>query len=87
MIEISDSIRIGTRTYMNRQFLMVAIFGGALTVILGYILGILAAFTFAVGAVLSALAAYIGVIIAINANIRTAAAAQTGIHAAPKTIK
>jgi K(+)-stimulated pyrophosphate-energized sodium pump len=82
MVEISNLIMMGTRTYMNLQFLMVAVFGGALTVILGYVLGILAAFTFAVGAFLSALSAYISVVIAINANIRTAVAAQTGIRAA-----
>ncbi len=82
MIEIYDAIRIGTRTYLNRQFLMVAIFGSALTASLGFVLGPLNAFVFAVGAVLSALCAYIGVTIAINANVRTAAAAQTGLHQA-----
>ena len=79
MIEISDAIKIGARTYLDRQFLMVAVFGAALTIILSYILGIFVALTFVVGAVLSGLSAYIGVIVAINANIRTAAAAQTSI--------
>lgn len=49
---------------------------------LGIVLGITAAFSFAAGATLSALSAYIGVIIAVNANLRTAAAAQKSMHAA-----
>ena len=61
---------------------MIAIFGALLTVILGYVLGVVAAVTFAVGAVLSGAAAYVGVIIAINANLRTAAAAQKGMNQA-----
>lgn len=82
MIEISATIKIGARTYLNRQFLMVALFGVALTVILHFVLGLFAALTFAVGAVLSGLSAYVGVIVAVNANIRTAAGAQTGINEA-----
>ncbi|HVP41729.1 MAG TPA: sodium-translocating pyrophosphatase [Candidatus Krumholzibacteriaceae bacterium] len=85
MIEIADAIRIGARTYLSRQFLMVAIFGATLTIALGYVLGILAALTFSVGAVLSALSAYIGVTIAINANVRTAAAGRKGIDQALRT--
>lgn len=82
MNEIADAIRIGTRTYMSRQFLMIALFGGGVTVALNFVLGIVAAFAFAVGAILSAGSAFIGVIIAVNANIRTAAAAQTDLHSA-----
>ncbi len=82
MIDVSEAIRVGARTYLNRQFLMVAIFGAVLTIILGYVLGVFAGLTFAVGAVLSGLCAYIGVIIAINANLRTAAAAQKGLKEA-----
>jgi K(+)-stimulated pyrophosphate-energized sodium pump len=82
MIEISATIKIGARTYLNRQFLMVALFGVALVVILHFVLGLFAALTFAVGAVLSGLSAYVGVIVAVNANIRTAAGAQTGINEA-----
>ena len=82
MIEISATIKIGARTYLNRQFLMVALFGVALAVFLHFVLGLFAALTFAVGAVLSGLCAYVGVIVAVNANIRTAAGAQTGINEA-----
>jgi K(+)-stimulated pyrophosphate-energized sodium pump len=82
MIEISQAIKIGARTYLNRQFLMVAVFGVVLVIFLNYALGLSAALTFAVGAVLSGLSAYIGVIVAVNANIRTAVGAQMGINEA-----
>jgi K(+)-stimulated pyrophosphate-energized sodium pump len=82
MVEISGTIKMGARTYMNRQFFAVAIFGTAFTFLLVYMLGWFAALTFAVGAILSAVAAYVGVIIAVNANVRTAIQAQTGLDEA-----
>ena len=85
MVEVSEAIKLGARTYLDRQFLAVAVFGAALTVVLGYVLGVFAALTFAAGAVLSGLSSYIGVIVAINANIRTAAAAQRDVNEALMT--
>lgn len=76
MAEISMAIRIGVRAYLTREFFMIVVFGVALSVILNYVLGALVAFTFAVGATLSALSALIGVIIAIHTNVRTAQAAR-----------
>jgi K(+)-stimulated pyrophosphate-energized sodium pump len=75
MIEISDAIRTGANAYLARQFLVAAIFVSGLTVILGCILGVSASITFALGATLSGLSAYIGMQIAIHANVRTAYAA------------
>jgi K(+)-stimulated pyrophosphate-energized sodium pump len=72
--EISKIIRTGTRTYLNIQFTMVAIFGAVLAVILFFLLGTFVAFTFVVGAVLSGLSGYIGVIVAVHTNAKTARA-------------
>lgn len=85
MVDVSESIKLGARTYLDRQFLAVAVFGIALTIVLGYVLGVSAALTFAAGAVLSGLSSYIGVIVAINANIRTAVAAQKNVNEALMT--
>jgi K(+)-stimulated pyrophosphate-energized sodium pump len=73
--EISEVIRNGARTYLNIQFTMAAIFGAALALILYFVLGTFVALTFVVGAVLSGLSGYIGVIVAVHTNAKTAQAA------------
>jgi K(+)-stimulated pyrophosphate-energized sodium pump len=85
MIEISDAIKIGAKTYLNLQFFMVAVFGAVLTAILGFALGAFAALTFVLGAVLSGLSGYVGVIIAIHTNVRTAQAARKSFDEAFNT--
>lgn len=83
--EISEVIRTGARTYLNIQFTMVAVFGAVLAVILYFLLGAYAALTFAAGAVLSGVSGYIGVIVAVHTNARTAQAAQRSFREAFST--
>ncbi len=85
MVEISDAIKIGATAYLNRQFKTVSIIGAALTVILWLTLGVSSALTFAVGALFSALSAYVGVVIAIRTNVKTAEAAKRGFKEALAT--
>jgi K(+)-stimulated pyrophosphate-energized sodium pump len=80
--EISKTIKTCTRTFLNIQFTMVAIFGGALAVILFFVLGTYVALTFAIGAILSGLSGYIGVIVAVHTNSKTAQAARESFRKA-----
>jgi len=82
MVEISEAIKIGATAYLNRQFRTVSIFGAALTALLGLTLGFLSALTFIVGAVFSAISAYIGLIISIHTNVKTAESANRGLKEA-----
>jgi K(+)-stimulated pyrophosphate-energized sodium pump len=83
--DISNTIKIGTMAFLNRQFITVAIIGAVLAVIIDLVLGFYTALTFIVGAVFSAISAYAGVIIAIHTNVRTAESAKHGIKEALKT--
>jgi len=79
MIEIAKAIQEGAKAYLNRQTRTVAMIAVIVFVILGLVVDWTTALGFVVGAVLSALAGYIGMYIAVRANVRTAEAAKSGL--------
>jgi len=82
MREIAAAIQEGAQAYLNRQYTTISVVGAILFVAILIGLDLLTAIGFAIGALCSAGAGYIGMNISVRSNVRTAEAANDGLNAA-----
>ncbi|HJO77507.1 MAG TPA: sodium-translocating pyrophosphatase [Pelagibacteraceae bacterium] len=79
MQEIASAIQEGAKAYLNRQYKTIAIVGIIILVIITYTLGIWVGLGYFIGAFLSGTAGYVGMLVSVQSNVRTAEASRKGL--------
>ena len=79
MQEVANAIQIGAKAYLNRQYKTITIVGVVVLVIISFSFTILVGLGYLIGATLSGLAGYVGMLVSVQANVRTAEASRKGL--------
>ncbi len=80
MQEIAEAIQIGAKAYLNRQYKTIAVVGIIVLAIVTYFFSYLVGLGYFIGAFLSGVAGYVGMLISVKANVRTAEAARKSLQ-------
>ena len=79
MQDIASAIQIGAKAYLARQYKTIAIVGVVVLVIVSFAFSMLVGLGYFIGATLSGIAGYVGMLVSVQANVRTAEASRKGL--------
>jgi len=79
MQDIASAIQIGAKAYLARQYKTISIVGVVVLVIVSFAFSILVGLGYLIGATLSGIAGYVGMLVSVQANVRTAEASRNGL--------
>ncbi len=79
MQDIASAIQIGAKAYLARQYKTIAIVGVVVLVIVSFAFSMLVGLGYLIGATLSGIAGYVGMLVSVQANVRTAEASKKGL--------
>ena len=79
MIEIASAIQVGARAYLNRQYKTIGIVGIVVLIIISVAFSPLVGLGYLIGAALSGIAGYVGMLVSVQANVRTAEASRKSL--------
>ncbi len=79
MQEIASAIQVGAKAYLNRQYKTIAVVGIVVLIIISYAFSLLVGLGYLIGATLSGIAGYVGMLVSVQANVRTAEASRKGL--------
>ncbi len=80
MQEIASAIQVGAKAYLNRQYKTIAVVGVIVLAIVTYFFNYLVGLGYFIGAFLSGVAGYVGMLISVKANVRTAEASRKSVQ-------
>ena len=79
MQEIAAAIQIGAKAYLDRQYKTIAMVGFAVLILIYFLFNEWVGLGYLIGATLSGIAGYVGMLISVQANVRTAEASRKGL--------
>ncbi len=79
MKEVAEAIQIGAKAYLNRQYKTISIVGLVILIFITFAFSILVGIGYLIGATLSGIAGYVGMLVSVQANVRTAEASKKGL--------
>lgn len=82
MKNISNAIREGAVAYLKRQYMTLAVFSAIMAILIAVFLDYNQAIAYVIGSICSGLAGFLGMDVALHANVRTAQAARKGLKKA-----
>jgi len=79
MQEVAKAIQVGARAYLNRQYKTISMVGIVVFIIIIFSFSLPVGIGYLIGATLSGIAGYVGMLVSVQANIRTAEASKKGL--------